>query len=121
MKLVDFKQGKKKDCDYRNHGANRALATLLWQAARSLSGISNGPYAFHYVCEKVAELKADNDGVPCRTLIGCSGLRFGIAENGVGTKTVRIFPGTNRSGGECRFRAFCNVDYSAGFSNLAVA
>ena len=65
--------------------------------------------------------KADNDGVPCRTLIGWSGLRLGVAENGVGTKAVRIFPGVDRSGGVRRFAMFRNVlqfDYNVGFSTL---
>lgn len=60
--------------------------------------------------------RANNDGATYRTLIGWSGLRFGVAKNSVGTKTVRIFPGTNRSGWECRFEVFCDVsklDYGA--------
>ena len=65
--------------------------------------------------------KADNDGAPYRTLIGWSVLRLGIAENGAGTKTVRIFPGTNRPSGVRGFAAFCDVsqsDYNADSSSL---
>ena len=68
--------------------------------------------------------KADNDGVPCGTPIGWSELRVGTAENGAGTKTVRIFPGTNRFGGVRHFAAPCGVDQSgrgSGASRLAVA
>ena len=65
--------------------------------------------------------KADNDGVSLETRSRRSGLRLGIAENGAGTKTARIFPGTNCSGGVCRFAMFCDVsgtDYNVDFSTL---
>lgn len=65
--------------------------------------------------------KADNDGVPCGTRSRWSGLLLGSAENGLGTKTVRIFPGVDRSGAKRRFAMFRNFsehDYNAGFSAL---
>ena len=108
-----------RDCG--SYGDYPASASLLWRSVCSLGLRLSRSNTLRSACEIEAELKADNGGVPLRTLISWSGACSGICENGTGTKTVRIFPGTNCSGGVRRFAGFCNVlhsDYNAGFSTL---
>ena len=96
------------------------------QKFRPMCGVVQSRFVnFQVRNEKIKSVsKADNDGVRCGALIRWSGACSGIEGKGAGTKTVRIFPGTNRFGGVRHFAAPCGVDQSgrgSGASRLAVA
>lgn len=149
MEKVDFKQAKEQGSLWDSQSAMdsgklRAL-TNLCERAKELSRDcgSYGDYpasasllcavcllfgslrlsrsnTLRSACEIEAELKADNGGVPLRTLISWSGACLGFAKTALVRKRYEFSPVRTVPAGcvvSRVFATFCS-DYNAGFSTL---
>lgn len=107
-----------RDCG--SYGDYPASASLLWRSVCSLGLRLSRSNTLRSACEIEAELKADNGGVPLRTLISWSGACLGFAKTALVRKRYEFSPVRTVPAGcvvSRVFATFCS-DYNAGFSTL---